>query len=111
MKCLSRIFVFGLTTYALSWLQVTGARSEGLWAVARGTAAFAGSCYVGTPPFPNPFAVQYPQILASNLESRKVACQKAKDLKTTELSDLNKCFGYSSASITDCIAEDVDLIR
>jgi hypothetical protein len=111
MKRQSRVFVFGIATSALSWLYVTDARSEGPWAVARGTTAFAGSCYVGTPPFPDPFLAQYPQMLASNLESRKVACQKAKDLKTNDLGDVSKCFAYSSASITDCNAENVELIR
>ena len=50
-------------------------------------------------------------MLASDMENRKLACQRAKDLKTNNLNDLDKCFAYSSASITDCSAEDVNLIK
>jgi len=50
-------------------------------------------------------------MLATNMDPRKVACQKAKDLKTNDPADLAKCFAYSTASITDCRSEGVDLTR
>jgi hypothetical protein len=85
------------------------AHSENKWAVARSPQAFPGSCYVGQPPFPPPISTQYSQILVSNLDLRKSACQKAKDLKTNDPDDNAKCFAYSTASITDCKAAGVDL--
>lgn len=89
----------------------TNANAAGAWAVARSPQAFPGACYVGKPPFPRPVSDQYSQILASGLESRKAACQKANDLKTDDPTDSTRCFTYSTASVTDCKSEGVDLSK
>jgi hypothetical protein len=94
-----------------SLLVTVPARADGLWAVARSPVAFPGSCYVGIPPYPDPIGKQYSQILKTNIATRKAACQSAKDLGTDDPSDSGKCFAYSSASISDCKGEGVDLSR
>jgi hypothetical protein len=85
--------------------------AAGSWAVARSPNAFAGSCYVGQPPFPDPINQQYSQILKPKLIDEKTACGAAYDLRTNDPTDATMCFAYSSDSIAECKKFDIDLTK
>ncbi|TPJ77214.1 hypothetical protein [Mesorhizobium sp. B2-6-2] len=109
MRPLQTLLTRGVLVSCIVALHIPPAFSKDAWAVARSPKAFPGSCYVGEQPFAKTTSDQYSQILASKLASRKVACQKAKDLKTDEVDDDKGCFAYSTASIVDCKNEGVEL--
>jgi hypothetical protein len=53
---------------------------------------------------PNPFPV-----LLATAKTRKEACQKAKDLKTEDITQDKMCQTYGPTTISDCKAEGVEL--
>lgn len=109
MKPYWKLLTHSVLASCVICVHIPSAWSKDTWAVARSPKAFPGSCYVGEPPFPKPISDQYTQILSSKLASRKAACQKAKDLNTTEPTETDKCFAYSIDSITSCKKDGVNL--
>lgn len=94
---------FGCGTLLVSILIAGSAAAADSWINARATTS--GSCNAQLETSRPILGV----ILSGKYATRKEACVAAKALKTDDAADANKCFDYTSGTISGCKADGVSL--